>query len=190
MTNPEIRWDLLAEAKAFYESKGYVYTEMSWNVSGEIYEATKPCNEDKEDLYVPQWDRFLIASGEQALLESRFKHQNKQLQTITPCFRSEQEYNSLRRPHFMKLELMLILDQDLSYKKQTFLLEQVIDDAYAYFSKYSSLNKIVKFDDNTWDINCNNVEVGSYGIREYQDFRWIYGTGLAEPRFSQAIQLE
>jgi hypothetical protein len=32
----------------------------------------------------------------------------------------------------------------------------------------------------------NDIEIGSYGMREYENFKWIYGTGMAEPRFSKA----
>ena len=36
------------------------------------------------------------------------------------------------------------------------------------------------------DIELNGIEIGSYGYRSYKDFHWIYGTALAEPRFSLA----
>ena len=35
--------------------------------------------------------------------------------------------------------------------------------------------------------SCNGIELGSYGIREFAGFRWIYGTGVAEPRLSLCI---
>lgn len=42
-----------------------------------------------------------------------------------------------------------------------------------------------------WDVEVDGVEVGSYGHNELRDgdapFVWVYGTGLAEPRLSQAI---
>jgi hypothetical protein len=31
----------------------------------------------------------------------------------------------------------------------------------------------------------NGFELGSYGVRQYHDITWIYGTGIAEPRFSK-----
>lgn len=34
-----------------------------------------------------------------------------------------------------------------------------------------------------------NLELGSYGIGSYKDYKWVYGTGLAEPRLSQAKNL-
>jgi hypothetical protein len=37
------------------------------------------------------------------------------------------------------------------------------------------------------DLMINDIEIGSYGQRSVAGFSWIYGTGLALPRFSQAI---
>lgn len=36
------------------------------------------------------------------------------------------------------------------------------------------------------DLTIDGIEIGSYGIRTYNTITWIYGTGLAEPRFSKA----
>ena len=38
------------------------------------------------------------------------------------------------------------------------------------------------------DICCNNVELGSYGVRQMGPHTWIFGTGIAEPRFSLVVQ--
>ena len=35
------------------------------------------------------------------------------------------------------------------------------------------------------DILINGIEYGSYGIRTFKDFYYIYGTGVALPRFSK-----
>ena len=35
-----------------------------------------------------------------------------------------------------------------------------------------------------YDLQIGGVEVGSYGVRSHRGFKWAYGTGLAEPRFS------
>lgn len=36
------------------------------------------------------------------------------------------------------------------------------------------------------DGELNGIEIGSYGYRSYRELHWIYGTGLAEPRFTLA----
>lgn len=38
------------------------------------------------------------------------------------------------------------------------------------------------------DIVFRGIELGSYGIREHKYLKWVYGTGLAEPRFSNVLQ--
>ena len=40
-----------------------------------------------------------------------------------------------------------------------------------------------------YDIELYGIEIGSYGIRRVRGFSWIYGTMLAEPRFSEAYKL-
>jgi hypothetical protein len=51
-----------------------------------------------------------------------------------------------------------------------------------------NLLKIVTTSDG-YDIEYNGVEIGSYGIRKTSFLEWIYGTGLAEPRFSRSLKL-
>jgi hypothetical protein len=41
--------------------------------------------------------------------------------------------------------------------------------------------------DESYDIECNGVELGSYGVRHFENIDWIYGTGLAEPRLSTVM---
>lgn len=38
------------------------------------------------------------------------------------------------------------------------------------------------------DIVCDNIELGSYGIRSCPFLDWVYGTGCAEPRTSSLIK--
>lgn len=40
------------------------------------------------------------------------------------------------------------------------------------------------------DLELGGIELGSYGYREHNDLKWTYATGLAEPRFSQAVALQ
>jgi hypothetical protein len=70
-------------------------------------------------------------------------------------------------------------------------MEQMLKDAEYYHKRFSRLHNNSSVDivatDEGYDININGIEVGSYGFREIGDFMWVYGTGLAEPRFSQAV---
>jgi hypothetical protein len=56
---------------------------------------------------------------------------------------------------------------------------------------YNDLNneiKIVKTNIG-YDLELNNIELGSYGVRKYGQLHWVYGTGLAEPRFSKVCEI-
>jgi hypothetical protein len=35
-----------------------------------------------------------------------------------------------------------------------------------------------------FDLEVSGIEIGSYGIRSCEYLKWIYGTGLAEPRMT------
>ena len=46
----------------------------------------------------------------------------------------------------------------------------------------------IGFDIHYYDKNGLAVELGSYGIRECEFLKWIYGTGCAEPRLSKVCE--
>ena len=52
------------------------------------------------------------------------------------------------------------------------------------------LGEILKIQEEVWELQ-DGLELGSYGIRPPQcagrTLRWVYGTGVAEPRLSQVI---
>ena len=64
-------------------------------------------------------------------------------------------------------------------------------DAQQFFSLHVPVD-LVKTDDErsdeSYDIESNGIELGSYGIRQHENITWVYGTGLAEPRLSIAIK--
>jgi len=71
-------------------------------------------------------------------------------------------------------------------------LEKIIETAFSFFKgevPNSELLSIVKTEQG-FDINYGNIEIGSYGIRSCSFLDWIYGTGLAEPRFSRALKFK
>ena len=111
-----------------------------------------------------------------------------EFQTVTPCFRNEiQDFS--HRKHFMKNELIIA---DSSDSRD---LDQIIKDAMEFFVTYSDGElkvEEVKNDDNVtkinYDITMGGYELGSYGIRKFNNLSWVYGTGVAEPRFSSIIE--
>jgi hypothetical protein len=61
-----------------------------------------------------------------------------------------------------------------------------MNDARYVLSQFSKKAIVVQPTDDCMDLTINGIEVGSYGKREFKNIKWIYGTGLAEPRFSIA----
>jgi hypothetical protein len=39
-----------------------------------------------------------------------------------------------------------------------------------------------------WDLTLGGEEIGSYGYRTFEGHQWVYGTGLAEPRFTTLVK--
>ena len=79
----------------------------------------------------------------------------------------------------MKAELFVTGESDS--------LDRVCGDAMEVMSLFSDESKIecVKTDEG-YDLMMGGVEIGSYGERATQSNAWIYGTGIALPRFSVA----
>jgi len=183
-----IDYEVLANANKFYESKGYIRVEAPWWVSQEIMNITKPEDQDQPNYFIPENRKCLVASGEQSFLYMAAKDRlpSGRYQTTTPCFRNE-SISGQSKKCFMKTELII------TDKPDTPNLLALIEDAMEYFKfelwcaeVTAEPLKLVDTEDG-FDIEYNGIELGSYGIRECNFLKWIYGTGVAEPRFSKAI---
>lgn len=177
---PEIDYAVIADALKFYESKGYERIEVPWSAPKDVIEATAP---DKANLY-PYKDEYLVASGEQSFMqmlkEDRLK-ENKKYMCVTPCFRHEQTYDTYTRPYFIKVELFVRGYGGVWESK-------ILGDAKEFFNRYLPREaKVVPTPEGT-DLFYNGIELGSYGLRNIEDLGvWVYGTGVAEPRFSSVL---
>lgn len=183
----KINYARLGEAQLYYEDKKYSYIETPWMVTEQIDAITKP--HGIQSNIVANKDKVLLASGEQAFLYQYLKGYlpKGDFQTITPCFRNE-PYDMTHSKVFMKLELISTSVVD----KPT--LEIMIRDAFNFFLEripdpYKGGLKIVETGRETYDIELYGIELGSYGIRSCEFLDWVYGTGLAEPRFSNALEM-
>jgi hypothetical protein len=171
-----INYAILAEALAFYTARGYEYKEVPWVVSHEATTVTLPRN--RIATAVPYGD--LLGSAEQAFIELLRRGQTLTKHcAITPCFRDEPEYDELHHAYFMKCELF---DAQATPERLT----QMINDAVAFFSKYLPVEVIAT--DIGYDIMSRGIELGSYGFRQYKNFRFIYGTGCALPRLTTVVE--
>ncbi len=185
----------IAKALEFYRTRGYIYMEDApWMVDQPAYYATKP-PEAQADVVKEREDgtarKYLVASGEQSFIQLMLEGQPlKRAICVTPCYRVE-KYDALRRPAFMKAELINAHDVDEGH------LIHMVHEAASFFEQFFPV-RIVKtsknlLDEPTYDIieKGTRIELGSYGIRRIkvgkQQLDWIYGTACAEPRLSTVI---
>jgi hypothetical protein len=152
----KISWHLLSEGINYYQKQDFEYREVPWIAS--------ESSEEKSFLYL---------DSDGGLPPGKYM-------TVLPCFNMDNE-DELHRRQFMKLDLYITNDVTLDN------LQNVIRTCQEFFKKYIWKWPIekVKQDDTTFKLISHGIELGSYGLRERGDFKWIYATGMAEPRLSQ-----
>ncbi len=178
--NYPINWQYLYKAQEYYLDRGYALIEVPWLVDQQAIESTAPAGSHQFKTA----EGSLIASGEQGLFAIRKRLKPGKYQTITPCFRKEVSGDPLLQQHLMKLELMYVPD---GKENSVLPLANMLQEAKFCFEKLKSGLYMMQDTDQGVDIMHKGVEIGSYGVRKVDGFRWIYGTGLAEPRFSMAL---
>lgn len=178
-----IDYKKIADSLEYYEEKGFQRIESPWTVTKEVSKITAP--DTAKFWSVEEKNKVLVASGEQSFLYLYLKGflPKGKFQTVTPCFRDEPFDNSHTK-YFIKNEL--IQTDDVGSK--AFLT--MLTDAYEFYSQYTKNVLVVYKSITEADIEINGVEVGSYGIRECNFLKWIYGTGCAEPRLTYALNLK
>ncbi|MDX1535531.1 MAG: hypothetical protein R3346_02110 [Candidatus Spechtbacterales bacterium] len=176
-----IGYRLIGEAIEYYKELGYEYISVPWAVPKHVVDITAP---SEAELF-PLKDKYLLASGEQSFIylmqQGKLEHGKKYL-CVTPCFRDEEEYNEYTRLYFIKLELIIVGSDNPDD------VEGVFSDASGYFQRYlpERIERLIT--DEGVDIMYNGIELGSYGTRKHESTGpWVYGTGVAEPRFSQVL---
>jgi elongation factor P--beta-lysine ligase len=180
MQRHPINWERISKAVSFYTQRNYQYIEVPWLVSRSSADVTRPVNAERFE--VPTGN--LVASGEQSFIEIMDELcPNRKYQCVTPCFRDE-EYDEMHHPYFVKNELIVVLWKT---DDEQIVLKNMINDAYDFFRQVSYSRVVMAKTDIGTDIEMAGVEVGSYGIRSNGKHRWVYGTGCAEPRLSQAV---
>lgn len=181
-----INYKHIADAVEYYSKLGYKEIETPWYVSAEAINITLP----PTGAPVPLADgRVLVGSAEQGFIQLMLDNPDfkGRYQSTTPCFRGEKE-DDFHKPYFMKIELF---DNILPTEN---MLDDLIDQAYWFFKRKLPFVNIIPtyegFDiiDTMW-----GIELGSYGIRAFmrngKEFKWLYGTGCAEPRLSTVIRI-
>jgi len=186
-----IDWVLLGRAVEFYRGLGFEYVETPWLVDPQVAMVTMP-SWGQLDLVN---NRALVASGEQGFLQLDRDKKIKAVNyvTCTPCFRLlDEARDELHQGYFMKVELYVrCMYEDESQNAA----RELVDRASRFMGKELNNHVEVVQTDEGWDLEINGVEVGSYGARFDKDTHdhgigwWAYGTGLALPRYSLAVDM-
>lgn len=158
---------------------GFSRIESPWTVSEYVDSITRP--KERIPFQLKHNNKCLVASGEQSFLYLYLKNflPKSQFQSVTPCFRHE-SFDFTHTKYFMKNELIKtdVVNQ--------FELEKMVDVSLTFFKKYFNNLDVIETEIG-FDIEWGGYEIGSYGIRECDFLKWIYGTGCAEPRMSSLI---
>jgi len=177
-----INFDLLHKSIGFYQQFGFERIEAPWTVTAAVSAITKP--PDRKDFALMDKGKVLVASGEQSFLYLYLKGflPKGRFQTITPCFRDE-PFDSTHTKYFLKNELIITDKPSMDTVRTT------VGMAKEFFEGITGEPiKVVSTSETSYDIYYNDIELGSYGIRECDFLEWVYGTGIAEPRTSAAIK--
>jgi seryl-tRNA synthetase len=177
-TADNINWEFIGKAIKHYTMRGFKYVDVPWVVDNESISITMPNGRSA----LQTQDGFLVGSAEQSFI---FLALSKKLNpgryvTCSPCFRDE-EPDALHQKQFMKVELIELSNNPI----RPGAVESMVDEALLFFRSLPmchTAKRVVTSDG--FDIELNNVEIGSYGQRSYRDLHWVYGTGIAEPRLS------
>lgn len=186
-----IDYKLLTKAVKYFRKQGFIQIEVPWRVSAEAVNATFDSN-----LSFKSDERFLIGSAEQGFLELilQNKLKNNILMSVSPCFRNDIE-DELHQQEFMKLELIYlcrfnITNTDIEYIAfRNFVIEFITKKLKIQRER---IQIVQTFENSIYleDILIDGIEYGSYGIRKFKDYNYIYGTGIALPRASIILEKE
>ena len=189
-----VDYGLLHASTKHYERRGFKRIEAPWLVSSEISDLTRPkvvaqyvVHKEGGNVLGDGKQKAFVASGEQSFLYMMAKGYlpKGSYQTITPCIRNEM-FDETHVKYFIKNELIIT---DFTPATKESALNDIMAAAMAFFrSCVIDPAEVVHVDtDIGVDIEYHNIEIGSYGYRESMVGNWIYGTGLAEPRFSRLV---
>ncbi len=181
-----IDYAILHSALETYQSgqNHFKRIEVPWIVSKEIADLTKPAWVHGHDVVKNGRTKTFVGSGEQGFLYLWAKEYlpNGEYVTCTPCMRDD-AFDETHVKYFMKVELFK--NNPLRPKIDAEIYK---NKAFSFFSKYVNPKDLEEVEtDEGWDINFHGVEIGSYGVRQCMMGTWVYGTGVAEPRFSRLI---
>lgn len=169
----DIDLSLLLKASNYYENLGYNSTSAPLLVDKDVINLTLPPTRH----VTPHLDKYYVGSAEQSfyqLLKEGLKPV-EQYMMLTPCVRDECP-NSTHLGVFLKLELLIPGNNFIN----------IFQDVFDFYSNENLNPQLVNTEEGL-DIYINDLEVGSFGTRKVYEQDVSYGTGLALPRITQAI---
>lgn len=196
-----IDYGVIDRATRRYARVGFDRVEVPWLVSRQISDITKPpgCSTYDVQKESKLATKSFVASAEQSFLYLIAKGQLPVIgkyQAITPCMRDE-AFDETHVKYFMKCELITYWHHGgVTSPRETAdaQLKSTIDDARRFFLSEirtaglgENLLDVVPTSQG-YDIVYDGTEIGSYGVRRSGLCTWVYGTGVAEPRFSRVIR--
>lgn len=172
-----IDYKKIVDALHFYQWAGYEFLDVPWFVSRQAMEVTAPPGR----RYCSSFLGDLVASGEQSFIQMWLDGNLKKgrWHCVTPCFRDEPYVDDMHLNYFLKVELIEVEPSNIQNS-----IEGMIDWAKKFFYSYVSETDVIDTDIGRDIVSSGGTELGSYGYREYKGLRWVYGTGVAEPRLS------
>ncbi|MDW9481781.1 hypothetical protein GOB57_24335 [Sinorhizobium meliloti] len=173
-------WMRLARALDFYAAKGFLRVELDWHAPKEICAITCP---DEGRMYAFDGE-YLVGSAEQAFMDAQQRGSLPpgRYVALTPCFRREKAVTETHLRHFMKVELFAAHEARGELAHEFALLATEFMQA-----ETTQVVELVKTSEG-YDLEIGGIEVGSYAARKVDGMSWTCGTGLAEPRFSTAVE--
>lgn len=181
----------LARCQVFWQSRGYQAVSLPWITALAYTEATRPAGGTEQP---PLGPGYLVASGEQSFLQLADRGQlppAKGYVGWSPCVRQEAGFDATHHLYFLKVELFVpAAGPEALLAVKEMLLGSVDFNAKELLASGHGLEGLEVCDvaPNQWDIQLAGIELGSYGLRQHFGIDYVYGTGCAEPRFTQALQ--
>ncbi len=179
-----IDYELLADAVRFYRANGMIQIEVPWLVPPEIDDLTRPFN--AREFSVGCLGLNLVASGEQGFLSMLDSlTEGVWYFTVSPCFRDDAS-DDLHQRQFVKLEIgMKVADRTARTERVAEACDLARTFLNTQFDRWAC-QRVTTRDgyDLVAMVKGNPVELGSFGFRSFGKYSWVYGTGLALPRFS------
>jgi hypothetical protein len=181
----------IARSVRHWVQQGWLFVPLPWVAPARYTDATKPDFVTTPDLATPHGN--LLASGEQAflmLLEQAQLPAGERYIGWTPCFRDEAVFDARHHFYFMKSELFQRSEPSFAFRQ----LEVMIERARQWFQQElldAGVEAVVTRETvsaDQIDLVVGDLELGSYGIRQFMGHTYVYGTACAEPRLSEAIQ--